>query len=348
MLRPGKYGIEFSEPERSPWRRLAWLLVLLPALLYFVFRGGSCSGSPEDNAAETEETPHFDTAAARPRPSFWGGLFRRTPSADATNQTAAALADVPQPKLPPISKSYPKFVRRLLELVRQKEREDDLLGARLIYLDLLAIPEAEDSRAYAERRIAEINQTLIFSSMPAPEKIEHTVVKGDLFSRICKQYRNNPAYVLKVNRIEDPSKLKIGQKILLLKYPDFRLSVSKREFSAVLTLNGNFFRRYSVGVGELAAGEYLVRNSVEHPVYRRPGTPAVPYGAPGNILGTWWIALSAAANGEPVPYAGLHGTWDDSSLGRGGDAGCVRFSNADIDDLAVLLPAGAKVTVTDN
>lgn len=343
---PGKYGIEFSEPERSPWRRLAWLLLLLPVLLYFVFKGGSCSASPEEENPGTEEAPHFDASATRQRPSFWGGLFRRS-EADATNQTANAFLDPPQPKLPPISKSQPKFVRRLLELVRQKEREDDLLGARLIYLDLLEIPEAEDSRAYAERRIAEINHALLLSTLPAPEKIEHTVVKGDLFSRICKQYRNNPAYVLKINRIEDPSKMKIGQKLLLLKYPDFRLTVYKRDFSAVLTLNGSFFKRFSIGLGEVAAGEYLVRGSVEHPVYRRKNAPAVPYGAPGNILGTWWISLSSATTGEPVPFAGLHGTWDESSLGRGDESGFVRFSNADIDDLAVLLPAGTKVSIVD-
>jgi len=82
-------------------------------------------------------------------------------------------------------------------------------------------------------------------------------------------------------------------------------------------------------------------------VYRLPDGGEVPFGHPQNILGTRWITLSATGATPPARLLGLHGTWDVSSLGRISDAGRVRFRNADIEELCVLLPDGAPVKIVD-
>jgi lipoprotein-anchoring transpeptidase ErfK/SrfK len=57
----------------------------------------------------------------------------------------------------------------------------------------------------------------------------------------------------------------------------------------------------------------------------------------------------AFGNGEtpPARLLGLHDTWDVSSLGRASDTGRVRFRNADIEELCVLLRDGAAVAIVE-
>ena len=63
--------------------------------------------------------------------------------------------------------------------------------------------------------------------------------------------------------------------------------------------------------------------------------------------GTCWLGLAATGDTPEVSGFGLHGTWSESALGRQVDAGRIRFANADIDELYVLLPVGATVNVTE-
>ena len=67
----------------------------------------------------------------------------------------------------------------------------------------------------------------------------------------------------------------------------------------------------------------------------------------GNSLGASWISLAATGETPEVAGFGLHGTWNESTLGRQVDAGRIRFSNADIEELYVLLSAGSLVNVTE-
>ena len=42
---------------------------------------------------------------------------------------------------------------------------------------------------------------------------------------------------------------------------------------------------------------------------------------------------------------GLHGTDDEASIGQSVSHGCIRLSNADITELAQLLPLGTPLTI---
>jgi lipoprotein-anchoring transpeptidase ErfK/SrfK len=130
----------------------------------------------------------------------------------------------------------------------------------------------------------------------------------------------------------------------------FELTVFKKDGTAVLTLNGQYFKRYPIGVGkpeESPSGTYVVRSRVKKPAYRSAEHGEVPFGSPKNILGVYWIALAATGETTETTGLGLHGTWNESSLGRPSDEGRVRFRNADVEELALLLPGGALVNVTE-
>ena len=59
-------------------------------------------------------------------------------------------------------------------------------------------------------------------------------------------------------------------------------------------------------------------------------------------------AFSDALNsfGGGPGQIGLHGTDDESSIGQAASHGCIRLSNADISELAGMLPLGTPITIT--
>jgi lipoprotein-anchoring transpeptidase ErfK/SrfK len=73
----------------------------------------------------------------------------------------------------------------------------------------------------------------------------------------------------------------------------------------------------------------------------------VPHGSAKDALGTHWLSLSATDATPEAPGFGLHGTWNESSLGRPSDTGRIRFRNADIEELYALLPTGTLVNVAE-
>ncbi len=365
-LQRGSYGIEFDERHGFPVQKLWWAAAWVPlAALGFVFVRG-CSGDKPASAATEDPAlaARFDAPevrADRERPSLFKHLFQRgekqAPAAAAGTERAAdeaspmaGWASSAAGKTPQDLKIQSPEVKRLLGQAAALEAEDDLVGARLLYRRLLVMKDAEEIRAFVERKIGEINITLLFSNRPSPEKARHRIVSGDLVSRLAKRYGSTQEYLLKANGIDKPSLLRIGREIWVLAKPAFELTVFKRGGTAVLTLNGQFFKRYAIGVGkpgESPNGTYVVQSRVRKPAYRSPGHGEVPYGNPANILGAAWIGLAPSGETPDAVGFGLHGTWNESSLGRPADEGRIRFRNADIEELCTLLPAGALVNVTE-
>jgi lipoprotein-anchoring transpeptidase ErfK/SrfK len=118
----------------------------------------------------------------------------------------------------------------------------------------------------------------------------------------------------------------------------------------VLYLNDRFFKRYPVGIGKESRtplGTFAVSDRIVEPVWWRPDGRQIPFGNPENILGTRWLALRATAGTADVKGYGIHGTWDDKSIGKAESAGCVRMKNSDVEQLFDLVPLGTPVTILD-
>ena len=362
----GIYGIEHDGQTSSPLRKLWLPAISVLAIGVPLLALRSCAGrSSAKAAAEEEEAPGQtrysvpEVETQRERPSFWRHFLnfgQREKAVDAAKEDSATTATAAERWLDAERKAVPTAaaqsaeVQRLLEQVSRHETADELVAARQVLHQLLARRDVEDVRTFVERRIGEINTTLFFKDRAMPEKARHRVVSGDLISKLARRYGTTQAYLLQANGIDRPDRLRVGREIWVLDKPAFELTIFKQTTSAVLMLNGQFCKRYVVGLGptaDIPVGTYVVRNKVQEPAYRLPDGGEVPFGHPQNILGTRWMTLSATGETPPARLLGLHGTWDVSSLGRISDAGRVRFRNADIEELCVLLPDGTPVKIVE-
>ena len=77
----------------------------------------------------------------------------------------------------------------------------------------------------------------------------------------------------------------------------------------------------------------------------RPDGGEVPFGDPANILGTRWMSIRATGDTEDISDYGIHGTWDNSSIGKAESEGCVRMRNEEVEELFALLPVGTPVLI---
>jgi hypothetical protein len=364
-LQRGSYGIEFDDRQGFPYQKLWWLAGLVPvaALCALFLRGCPRDAAPSALDEDPALAARFDAPevqAQREKPSFLRHFFRGWSAAPAAATAAAAQGAAPADssgwkssaatKAPPGAQGLAPEVKRQLDQAAACVAADDLVGARKLYRRVLVLKDAESVRPFIEKRLGALNTTLAFADRPMPEKVKHRIAEGDFVSKLAKRYGCTQEYILRANGIDKPEQLRVGREIWALDHPVFELTIFKREGCAVLTLNGQYFKRYAAGVGrpeESPSGTYAVRSRVKKPAYRSAQHGEVPFGNPKNILGTYWISLDATGETTQTTGFGLHGTWNEASLGRASDEGRIRFRNEDIEELAALLPAGALVNVTE-
>jgi lipoprotein-anchoring transpeptidase ErfK/SrfK len=109
--------------------------------------------------------------------------------------------------------------------------------------------------------------------------------------------------------------------------PSYRIIVDLSDRSLYL-LDGNVVvRSYPVGIGKMLTGT----PTGEYTIINKQANPGGPYGA-------FWMGLSK-------PHYGIHGTNDPSSIGKEVSHGCIRMYNADVLQLADIVPIGTQVTI---
>ena len=183
-----------------------------------------------------------------------------------------------------------------------------------------------------------------------PGKIEYAIRAGDSLKVIARRHGITIALLQRANLIGNPDRIQVGDRLRILDNPRFAVRVSKTANDLLLTLDGAFFKRYRVGTGlygRTPVGTFRVRDRIENPPWWRPDGREVPFGDPENILGTRWMSIEATGTTPPARGYGIHGTWDDSSLGKQSSAGCIRMRNADVEELYQLVIEGTPVTIVE-
>ena len=224
---------------------------------------------------------------------------------------------------------------------RERLQNNNYQGAREAALAALA---AKPGDPEIEGFLNELAMPLLASQRPMPEKVEHVVQSGDYLGKLAATYNTPVALIAKANNVQGAN-IRVGETLRLLdgNVHVFALTVSKTRNDLVVTLDGQFFKRYRVSTGENAktpVGTYKIVDKIAQPAWHKPGGKAIPYGDPENLLGTHWLALD-------LPGYGLHGTWEPDSIGKQSSAGCVRLLNSDIEELYTILPKGTLVTITE-
>lgn len=94
------------------------------------------------------------------------------------------------------------------------------------------------------------------------------------------------------------------------------------------------------------SGVWTIWDKREDPAWYNPALdswgadlPAVVPGGPGNPMGTRAIYIDAPG------LIRIHGTTDDSSIGRYASHGCIRMHNAEVEELFDIVPVGSQVIV---
>jgi lipoprotein-anchoring transpeptidase ErfK/SrfK len=93
-------------------------------------------------------------------------------------------------------------------------------------------------------------------------------------------------------------------------------------------------------------GDWIVDRKAVNPTWYNPALdswgadlPAVIPGGPGNPMGTRALYITAPG------LIRIHGTSDDSSIGRYASHGCIRMHNSEIEQLYPMVPVGTHVLI---
>ncbi|MFH2068583.1 MAG: methylated-DNA--[protein]-cysteine S-methyltransferase [Candidatus Omnitrophota bacterium] len=175
----------------------------------------------------------------------------------------------------------------------------------------------------------------------AGEPTTYTVQEGDFLFLVARRYGIGYPAIVRANRIIDPNKIFINQKLILPKEAIVPKVVSQGiiinlpEYRLYLFSGGTLTGIYPVAIGlptwQTPTGEFTVFNKVKDPAWYMPPEIArrenvereiIPAG-PNNPLGDRWIGTS-------IKHTGIHGTNQPMSIGKSLSHGCIRLYPEDI------------------
>jgi len=322
------------------------------------------SDSNRGSGASRETTPARPLATGEPRTTLPRPSEQRrepTEGPAPARDPATTRAPVVEPASKPdaasgatpekAAGSVPADVRSALLRAEQRIASEDLLGARLLLTTALRDPRTPRVELDAIRaRIGQINDELIFSPRIFPGEAlteSYEVQSGDSLTRIASRMglATDWRLIQRVNRISDPSRIRVGQSLKLVRGP-FHAIVDKSDYRLDLYAgdpgnesNWQFIKSFPVGLGEgdsTPTGEFVVRDDSKlvNPYWVNPRT-GEKFAAddPENPIGERWIGLEGVGEYAVLEGYGLHGTIEPESIGSQRSMGCVRL---DADDIALV------------
>ncbi len=204
----------------------------------------------------------------------------------------------------------------------------------------------EAERERARRALHKINRELVFNPRVVDGARVHTVQSGETLSTIADQYDVNWRMIQRINGIDRPGLIRVGQKLKVLDGPR-RIVVDKSDFRLTLFIDGVFIREYAVGLGKnnkTPEGEFEVEEMLIKPDWYPPWGGVVEYGDEDHLIGVRWIGLSDQPGASGY---GIHGTSDPDSIGKMCSNGCIRMLNESVKELYDFVNSGTKVIIKE-
>lgn len=229
---------------------------------------------------------------------------------------------------------------------------NDPVDARDILNRALNNPRLDEAdRGALRARLAEVAETLTFSPRVFPGDITadtYVIQSGDVLGAIPKRegFRVDHRLIQRINRIENPRRIRPGQKLKVL-YGPFHIRIDKSDFRLDVFADqtdtgGNrlYIRSFPVGLGEFdstpvgawripprSIGEKLINPGWTNPRTNETFKPDDP----NNPIGEFWIPLEGVdQRTQGVSGYGIHGTIEPESIGKEMSMGCVRMGPEDI------------------
>ena len=283
--------------------------------------------TPETKAAPETPTPPAVAEAAKPESA--------KPAPAPVAQTLPAPTAIPAPA--PAFGQHTEALAAARTLLEQ-ERYEQARAAAAAVLEAAGVALFSDTWQEAADIVSTANTKFISSNLKCPEKRPYTVQKGEMLIRIAYKNGTTVEQIKKNNpsmRVIQP-----GQVLQLLPGEGFSLVAYKSQFTLLLLHNGKLFKTYPISIGRenrTPVGTFVIDDKMPEPPFR--DIPYTGNGDQGNELGTRWLRLKPTA---PTPDTlvgyGIHGTWEPDSIGKAASNGCLRLSNADVEELYDLIP----------
>lgn len=178
------------------------------------------------------------------------------------------------------------------------------------------------------------------------ETVGRNVTLAGIASRCAREWDlpMSAGLLQRINGISNPKSLREGAR---LRIPTEKISVvvEKSTFSMKVYLGDVLLRLYEVGLGENGSTpetEFKVTELQADPQWTNPRTGVTfPARHPENLIGRFFIRLEDGVH----QGFGIHGTKDQTSIGKNSSMGCIRLRELDIEDVFSYLPRSTKVVV---
>ncbi len=238
----------------------------------------------------------------------------------------------------PSSKYYESAQIGMAEIL---EERNELLAAKEILEKLILQSENPEE---IQKEIYRLNIEILFSPIitEKPKCDIYTVEEGDTLEKIAKKNNTTVELLKESNHIEDPRTLQIGQRLKVVT-DEFYIVVRKSKNTLSLFAKDMLIKQYRVGTGKYDStpeGEFFIVNKLIEPEWK-----GIPYGDPENILGTRWMGITDVQ--KTLKEYGIHGTWQDETVGAYVTKGCIRLLNTDVEELFRIVTVGTRVTIIE-
>jgi hypothetical protein len=230
---------------------------------------------------------------------------------------------------------YKSFIQSIQKMLDEGKLPEALNKLTAVY-EFPNLPDLQ--RREVEHLLDQLAGTVIYSRQHCLEK-PYIVQSGDTLDKIAERCGVPALLLARINGIE-AQQLQPGQELKTLRGP-FTAVVSLDKHELMLKLQGGYYAgRFPIGVGTdclKLEGTYTVQEKTPRPIYHGPDGSSFSAEDGRNPLGKFWIGL-----GDRI---GLHGTIDETGIGRDDNRGAICLKDRDIDDLFGILSVGSQVLI---
>jgi lipoprotein-anchoring transpeptidase ErfK/SrfK len=260
-----------------------------------------------------------------------------------------------QPTTTPATGLSSQGFTQLVEAGERAIAANKMVEARLILSKALLLKDAPlDQKPAIRSKLQRINEDLVFGpKIEAGDPLveSYKIQRGDALARIPRKRELAVDWrmIQRVNRISNPSSIREGQTIKLVKGP-FHAVVTKSEYRVDIYAGSPsepatwlYIKSYTAGLGEgnsTPVGNYVVKKNskLENPTWVNPRTgEKFDANDPKNPIGEFWLGWQGEGDSAQNTGYGFHGTVDPQSIGKQMSMGCVRLADADIAELFGML-----------
>lgn len=234
------------------------------------------------------------------------------------------------------------MAQALYDKAQYADKGGNLSSAKLSYRRLVRDFFFFDKIAEVQKRLEDLNISLLFSKKITEGTSLYQVQRGDSLSTIAHRFNTTVDFLLQANGLKIDSVIHPGDRLKVFN-PKVKIGVTidKSQKSMLLTFNNEVLRRYNIAIGKdgsTLVGKFAVQNKLKDPVWFNAGR-AIPPDDPRNVLGTRWLGIDRDI--------GIHGTVEKKHILEQTSNGCIRMNNKEVEQLYSILRVGDPVVIVE-